>query len=151
MTVSPKRPYTVLLVDDDPDLLPIIAEMLQTLGSFNVAKASNGVEALQVIGNVQPDCIVVDLMMPELDGFQFIRALRGDPETAETPLIILSALSRSTDQYKGLASGADFFLVKPVKPLDLLEKIALAISRNPLDRAKQWQRLANNDMWWKEE
>lgn len=142
-TSSPTR--TVLLVDDNTELLFLLTTALEKLGEFRVVSAVNGADALQLYFDTQPDCVVIDVRMPGLDGYQLVRALRGDPASAQTPLIILSAMAQEKDQLAGLISGADEYLLKPVKPLDLITIIQRAIGVSEEERQRRMQQLAEGD------
>lgn len=117
----------VLVVDDDPALIALIADGLRLLGGYEVAVAPDGALGLERFYEVRPDCVVADVRMPGLNGFQFVRALRGDPETAETPIVVLSALAQDRDEAAGLFSGADAYLFKPARIAELLQAIERAM------------------------
>jgi CheY-like chemotaxis protein len=133
--------YTVLLVDDNPDLLRALSLSLEALGNFNIVSAEDGVRGLEQFYTHHPDCIVIDVKMPGLDGYQLVQALRGDPESEATPLVMLTALAQERDQFIGLAVGADQYLVKPVKPQDLAAAIRVAIATSRDERLRRMQRL----------
>jgi CheY-like chemotaxis protein len=137
----PERSYVILVVDDNDDLLSLIAESLRKLGSFTVVTARDGIEGLERYFEVHPDCVVVDVKMPGLDGYQLVKALRGDPESSSTPVVILSAMAQPKDQLAGLLSGADEYLLKPVGPLDLVRVISLVIRRSETERCQRQQAL----------
>jgi DNA-binding response OmpR family regulator len=139
---SPKR-YTVLLVEDNKILLDSMSFALEQLGDFNVITAPDGIEGLEKAVNRQPDCIVIDVRMPGLDGFQLVQALRGDLATASTPLIIMTALAQEKDQFTGLAIGADLYLTKPVAPQDLISAIHSIIDISEDERILRLQHLAD--------
>ena len=140
MTASQELP-TVLIVEDNPDLLDLLLLALPRLGPFKVVGVSNGIAGLERFYELRPQCVVIDVKMPELNGYQLVRALRGDPETASTPLIILTALAQDKDQFVGLASGADLYLIKPVSPVDLAAAINHVIALSEADRLQRWQAL----------
>jgi DNA-binding response OmpR family regulator len=121
---------TVLLIDDNLDIRTSFANNLSKYEGFTVVTAENGEQGLNRFYETRPDCVVIDVRMPELDGLQLTRALRGDPDTAETPLIMLTALNQDTDRLAGVMSGIDQYLVKPVKPSDLAQVIREALSRS---------------------
>jgi DNA-binding response OmpR family regulator len=113
---------TVLIVDDSQALLGAFVLGLPLVGPFEVITASDGAEGLEryFADPVHlPDCVVIDIKMPGLDGYQLVRALRGDANSMHTPLIILTALAQEQDRLAGLLSGVDRFLVKPVLPSEL--------------------------------
>lgn len=136
---------TLLIVDDDLDLLPNLRTTVQMLTEFTVITAVNGADALERFYESRPDCVIVDIKMPVVDGYQFVRALRGDPETAETPIIILTAMLQETYHFQGLASGADRYLLKPVKVMELVESIREAMDLSKAERAKRRRKLAEDD------
>lgn len=117
----------VLVIDDDPSLLHALSKGLGLLGGFEVLTASDGVTGLERFFAERPDCVVVDVRMPRLNGHQFVRALRGDSSTAQTPIVVLSALVRDQEQIAGLLTGADAYLIKPVKLKDLVQAIDRAV------------------------
>src|SRR5690242_19562703 len=123
MTAGAARAYTVLIVDDVPDLLHLLTDGLELLGNFRVVQAANGIEGLEQFFETRPDCVVIDIKMPGLDGYQLVRALRGDPESASTPIIMLTALAQERQQFAGLALGADQYLIKPATPRELVAAV----------------------------
>jgi len=132
---------TVLIVEDNPELLDLLLQSLPVLGGFRVFGAKDGLEGLVQFEEIHPDCVVVDVRMPEINGYQFVRALRGDPATANTPLIILTALTQDRDRFAGLASGADLFLNKPVLPFDLAQAIQGVLERSAAERQAAYETL----------
>lgn len=132
MSTPPLR--RVLVIDDDPTLLMAITRGLDLLGGFAVLTASDGAAGLERFFADRPDCVVVDVRMPGINGYQFVRALRGDAETAQTPIIVLSALVQDREQLVGLLTGADAYLIKPVKIVDLVDTIDRAVHLAPEER-----------------
>jgi two-component system alkaline phosphatase synthesis response regulator PhoP len=135
------KSYTVLVVDDDHDLLQLLTDGLELIGHFNVIPASNGIEGLEQFFEVHPDCMIIDVKMPGLDGYQLVRALRGDAESAETPIIMLTALAQEQQQFAGLALGADQYLVKPVTPRELVEAVRRAVMIGEKERHVRMEQL----------
>ena len=134
--------HTVLIVDDSPELLEFITDALRELGDYTVVTAGDGVEALHCFEASRPECLVIDVRMPRLNGYQLVRALRGDPASASTPMIMLSAMAQDRDQLAGLLAGADQYLLKPVDPLALVKAIERAIRLGAEERAARMLRLA---------
>ena len=132
---------TVLIVEDNIELLDLLLLALPRLGGFKVVGVADGVAGLERFYELRPQCVVIDVKMPELNGYQLARLLRGDPETADTPLIILTALAQDKDQFAGLAAGADLYLIKPVSPVDLAAAIKRAIAISEAERLERWQTL----------
>jgi DNA-binding response OmpR family regulator len=133
--------YTVLVVDDNIELLQLLTDTLQMLGRFTVVSAEDGIQGLQRYFEIRPDCMVIDIMMPGLDGYQLVKALRGDRDSAQTPLIFLTALAQDKDRFTGFAIGADQYLVKPVKPQELVAAVHQAIAVGEMERRQRQRAL----------
>src|SRR2546427_1366709 len=102
----------VLVVEDDTEMVDLLRFNLRKAG-FAIATATNGIEALKKARSVAPDLILLDLMLPELDGFSVCEILRREPATASVPIIMLTALSNELARVTGLAAGANDYLPKP--------------------------------------
>jgi CheY-like chemotaxis protein len=119
----------VLVVDDDPDIVRFV-EMNLRFEGFEVAVAADGPQALAEIGRALPDLVLLDIMMPELDGVEVTRRIRADPLTAGLPIIMLTAKSLSADRVAGLTAGADDYIIKPFDTLELVARVRSALRRN---------------------
>jgi diguanylate cyclase (GGDEF)-like protein len=97
---------------------------------YNVVVAHDGVQALQLVRSVNPDLVLLDVMMPELDGFEVTRRLRADPTTSALPIIMLTARGQTPDRVVGLKAGADDYLVKPFENIELVERVRNILRRN---------------------
>jgi DNA-binding response OmpR family regulator len=136
--------WTVLVVDDSADLRALVAESLRKLAGFTVVTAEDGADGLERYFAVRPDCVVIDVKMSGLDGYQLIRALRGDPESSATPLVILSAMAQERDRLAGFLSGVDEYLLKPVSPLELVRTIREVINRGEAERQRRLRALLDD-------
>jgi two-component system, chemotaxis family, chemotaxis protein CheY len=117
----------ILVVDDEKSILVIIESTFRN--EFNVTSLSNGAEALTYLQSGEmPDLIICDLVMPEIDGFDFIRILRSGGYYEDIPLIILSGREESGDRIRCFEMGADDFLVKPFNPKELLARVKRRLS-----------------------
>jgi diguanylate cyclase (GGDEF)-like protein len=119
----------ILVVDDDPDIARFVQMTLEMEG-FRVAIANNGQEALDSVGRDQPDLIVLDLMMPMLDGVEVTRRLRSNAMTSALPIIMLTAKGQTVDKVVGLTAGADDYLVKPFDTMELVARVRGTLRRN---------------------
>ncbi len=117
---------TILIVDDDPKLLKMLQRTLAYEG-LNVLTASNGQEALPVVDAHQPDLLIVDWMMPRMDGLALLRRLRGDGN--KTLVLMLTARDTIDNRVEGLESGADDYLVKPFAPAELVARVHALLRR----------------------
>ncbi|HEV7128245.1 MAG TPA: response regulator [Ktedonobacterales bacterium] len=141
---EPGAQRRILVIDDDPGLIEVLTDGLRMLGDYEVIEARDGATGLAQFFEARPACVVVDVRMPGLDGYQFVRALRGDAATASTPIVVLSALVQDREQLAGLLSGADAYLLKPVKLVDLLRTIEDTIRLSLAERAEQGRLLAGD-------
>lgn len=118
----------LLVVDDDPDIARFIEVNLRTHG-FEVHLASDGVEALERAQEIRPDLVLVDVMMPRMDGFQVVDHLRSDPRTANTSIIMLTAKALTADKVLGITAGADDYIIKPFDPVELVARVKGTLRR----------------------
>ena len=119
---------TVLVVDDEPTISEVVARYLERAG-YATATAGDGVEALRVAGECDPDLVVLDLMLPELNGFEVLRRLQADGEE-RTPVILLTAKGEHDDKLAGLRRGADDYIVKPFSPSELVARVDAVLRRS---------------------
>lgn len=112
----------ILVVDDEMYIVNILDFTLGSEG-FRVISAANGEEALRKSVDLSPDLIVLDVMMPKIDGFEVCRALKAKEETKNIPVILLTAKDRDADREKGREVGADVYMTKPFSPTRLLEEV----------------------------
>jgi DNA-binding response OmpR family regulator len=108
----------VLFADDDPGMRAIVVMNLEAEG-FEVTAVEDGDLALQEAGRLLPDLIVLDVMMPGRDGFEVLRNLKAQTETAAIPVVLLTAKATDLDVWEGWKSGADYYMTKPFNPVDL--------------------------------
>jgi two-component system alkaline phosphatase synthesis response regulator PhoP len=109
----------ILVVDDERHIVRLIQVNLERQG-YNVVTAHDGKEALEKVASERPDLVVLDVMMPYMDGFEVLRNLRRNPETAELPVIMLTAKAQDQDVFRGWQEGVDMYLTKPFNPQELL-------------------------------
>lgn len=114
--------YKILVVDDVP-LNQMLVERMLGRFNFNIRKAGNGYEALQSIKEEKPDLILLDIMMPVMDGFEVLKELKRSPETEDIKVIVLSALNTNSDIIKGYEPGAKDFITKPI----MLDKLVNSV------------------------
>lgn len=112
----------ILVVDDDRAIQQLLEVNLELEG-YEVAKALDGVEALDMIGSFAPDIVLLDIMMPRMDGREVLRRVKDNPETADLPIIFLSARAQDMDVSLGMELGAAAYLTKPFEPQDLLNTV----------------------------
>ena len=124
-------PAQILLIDDDPWIVRMVTSVLKKRGHRIVA-AGDGEEGLERALALRPDLIISDIMMPKLDGWALLRALRAHPELAQTPVLLLTALSTDEDRIRGLRLGADDYLPKPFRFEELDLRVASALRKRRL-------------------
>ncbi|HEX2050054.1 MAG TPA: response regulator [Actinomycetota bacterium] len=122
-------PELVLVADDDEDIVRFVEVNLRLEG-FEVVTASDGEQALKEAYDRLPDLVLLDVMMPRLDGFEVCQRLRGDARTRQMSVIMLTARSLSADKVVGLTSGADDYMIKPFDPVELIARVKSALRRS---------------------
>ena len=139
--LNPKSQKTILVVDDTPENLTVMGEILMPF--YSVRVASSGQRALAVMKSSQrPDLVLLDVMMPEMNGYQVIDKIRSAPETADIPVIFVTALGSSEDETHGLDLGAVDYITKPYKPAIVLSRI-----RTQLELKEARDRLKDQNSW----
>ncbi len=128
-------PNKILLVEDNVELVELWRLRLEAEG-LNVVTAGDGVEALKKARALEPDLMVLDLVLPELDGFALCETLRGERRFSTTPILLITGLTSDLARYAGLEAGADDYLRKPISPDELVSKIRhwLKAGRKPGQR-----------------
>jgi two-component system alkaline phosphatase synthesis response regulator PhoP len=124
----------ILVVDDEIYIVHILDFSLGMEG-YEVVTALDGEQALAKVKTEEPDLIVLDIMMPKLDGYETCRVLKSDPETKHIPVILLSAKGRNVDQKMGFQVGADDYITKPFSPRKLVERINLILGQPTVHQA----------------
>ena len=123
----------LLIVDDDVDTLRLVGLMLQRQG-YTILTANNGQQAINMVVEEQPDLILLDVMMPGMDGYEVTRHLRGDPNTADIPIIMFTAKTQLDDKVTGFEAGADDYLTKPTQPRELFAHVKAVLARSMKSR-----------------
>lgn len=113
---------SILVVDDEPNIV-LSLEFLMKKEGYEVRTAADGAEALQAVAQAKPDLMLLDVMMPRMDGYEVCEAVRSDPTLEGIYIIMLTAKGRDADRDKGLAVGADDYVTKPFATRDLVEKV----------------------------
>jgi two-component system, OmpR family, alkaline phosphatase synthesis response regulator PhoP len=127
----------ILVVDDETYIVHIL-EFTLTMEGYEVLTAADGEEALRRLEQDRPDLVVLDIMMPKVDGYEVLRRIRADEEFRHLPVILLSAKGRPIDRETGLEIGADDYIVKPFSPRRLLEKIQDLLERARLSQVSNY-------------
>lgn len=119
---------TILVVDDEDDVINLVRYNLSKAG-YHVMTAGNGLDGLSLIRTSRPDAVVLDLMLPKMDGLSTCREVRGDPEISHTPILMLTAKNQQRDRIKGLTDGADDYMSKPFSPKELILRLGAILRR----------------------
>ncbi len=110
---------TILVVDDDEDIRTVVSHNLEGEG-YVVLTAEGGDEAMEIVKAQRPDLVILDIMMPGRDGYDVLAEIRGDPETADLPVVLLTAKRAESDIWEGWSSGADYYMTKPFEVGELM-------------------------------
>jgi DNA-binding response OmpR family regulator len=126
----------ILIIEDDPATQRLVDYSLRHAG-YQVITASNGIEGIRKIQNEKPNLLILDVMLPGIDGFEICHRLRSDPKTAKLRIIMFSAKAQDIDRNTGLEVGADEYLSKPADPQAIVEKVGSLLARKPQDGSSQ--------------
>ncbi|MBI4605888.1 MAG: response regulator transcription factor [Planctomycetes bacterium] len=123
---------TILIIEDEPDIIEVIEYNFRREG-YNVVSATNGEKGLEIARTRRPSAVILDLMLPGLDGIEVARRLRQDPATSGIAIVMLTAKGEESDIVLGLGVGADDYVVKPFRPKELLARVTTVLRRGPLE------------------
>jgi DNA-binding response OmpR family regulator len=126
----------ILVVDDDPTMVKLINVNLK-LNNYAVIEAISGEQALDIVSKETLDLVVLDIMMPGVDGWEVLKRIRNDPDTEELPVILVTAKTQDSDVIRGWEYGADEYVIKPFNPLLLVEVIKMVLDRSYEDRLER--------------
>ncbi len=119
----------ILIVEDEANIVKLISIRLERLG-HSINSADNGVAALDIAREITPDLILLDVMIPVLNGFQVLQRLKTDPATAPIPVLMLTARGHERDIVAGLEGGADDYIIKPFSFPELIARVSTALARH---------------------
>lgn len=137
-----KKDITILLVDDEPDILEIVRYNLNSEG-YTVETAENGLEAIAQAKKLKPQLIIMDVMMPKMDGIEACEKIRNIPELSETVITFLTARGEDYSQMAGFEAGADDYITKPIKPKVLVSKVKALLRRFKEEEGDEKIKLGN--------
>lgn len=135
MTAPSKAKPRVLVVDDEPDTVELIAFNLRNAG-YDVVSAADGSEALKKARSTEPELIILDLMLPEVDGLEVCKILRADPVTQRIPILMLTAKAAEVDRILGLELGAKDYVTKPFSPRELILRVRNLLAQGAVEETK---------------
>jgi DNA-binding response OmpR family regulator len=126
--IAMSKPPSVLIVDDEPNIV-LSLQFLMKKNGFEVRTAKDGEEAMAEISRAAPDLVLLDVMMPKIDGFSICKQIRANPEWKDMRIIMLTARGRDVEREKGLALGADDYITKPFSTKDAIARVEAMLGR----------------------
>jgi two-component system alkaline phosphatase synthesis response regulator PhoP/two-component system response regulator VicR len=135
------RKRKILVVDDQKHIVRLVQVTLERAG-YEVVCAYDGLEALEQVAKERPEMVVLDVMMPRMDGFEVLQRLQADPSLQTIPVIMLTAKAQDADIFKGWSQGVSSYLVKPFNPRELLtfvQRIFQSMDEPPSDTEQTWE------------
>ncbi len=135
----------VVIIEDEPDIVEVISYNMKREG-FQVASVGRGDEGLNLVRNLSPSLVVLDLMLPGMDGLTVCQQIKSDPITRDIPIIIISAKGEESDVVIGLGLGADDYLAKPFSPRELLARVKAVLRRGPVREDQHKERIVIKDL-----
>ena len=116
-------PAKILIVDDNEQNVELLQAYMEEIEGTEISTATDGVQALHTVSEARPDLILLDVMMPNMSGFEVCKQLKGDPTTRDIPIIMVTALNESSDYERGMESGADDFLTRPFDRVEFMARV----------------------------
>jgi DNA-binding response OmpR family regulator len=135
----------VVIIEDEPDIVEVMSYNLKREG-YQVSASNRGDEGLALVRNLSPALVLLDLMLPGIDGLSICQQLKADPITRDIPLIIVSAKGEESDVVIGLGFGADDYIAKPFSPRELLARVKAVLRRGPVRDDQQKERIQIKDL-----
>ena len=135
----------IVIIEDEPDIVEVLTYNLKREG-FNVVSVERGDEGLNAVRNQSPNLVILDLMLPGIDGLSLCQQMKSDPLIKEIPIIIISAKGEESDVVIGLELGADDFLPKPFSPRELLARVKAVLRRGPINEEPNKKRISIGDL-----
>ena len=130
------KTHQILVVDDDKSIIEIVRAYLEQAG-YNVLSADNGTSAMNILRSEKLDLLILDLMLPDRDGWDITRSIRQDKRLSAIPIIMLTARVDDSDKIVGLELGADDYVTKPFNPREIIARVRALLRRRQLDQADQ--------------
>ncbi len=116
-------PAKILIVDDNEQNVELLQAYMEEIEGTEISTATDGVQALHTVSEARPDLILLDVMMPNMSGFEVCKQLKDDPTTRDIPIIMVTALNESSDYERGMESGADDFLTRPFDRVEFMARV----------------------------
>ncbi len=135
----------IVIIEDEPDIVEVLTYNLKREG-FNVVSVERGDEGLNAVRNQSPNLVILDLMLPGIDGLSLCQQMKSDPLIKEIPIIIISAKGEESDVVIGLELGADDYLPKPFSPRELLARVKAVLRRGPINEEPNKKRISIGDL-----
>lgn len=135
----------IVVIEDEPDIVEVMCYNLQREG-YQVSSTTRGDEGLELVRNQSPALVILDLMLPGMDGLTVCQQIKSDPLTRSTPIIIVSAKGEESDVVIGLGLGADDYIAKPFSPREMLARVKAVLRRGPLQEEQQKDRIVAKDL-----
>ncbi len=147
---TPLPASKILIADDNLQNLELLEAYMEELAGVQTLRATDGIAALETIRRERPDLVLLDVMMPKMSGFEVCKRIKADPATADIPIVMITALNEPMDIERGLDSGTDDYLTKPVGRQDLLDRVRSLLRvkhlKGKLDRSLAYMDELENDM-----
>lgn len=132
----------ILIIEDDKDIVYILKSILELEG-YQIFFALCGKEGLEMAKSQRPDIVILDLILPDIDGYEICKEIRGDPTFSKTHIVMITAKTGTKDELTGMIDGADDYIAKPFNPLDVVETIKYVLSRDDKEGEEEKRKKIN--------